>query len=169
MRASTRRWQGQTCTLTRKTRLRSRGGSMSKGDSRSTHVSLFYFSSSISYGDLYIMRECFLPINVALGMRKRSPYKQAVNLKLGQLKEGGIVSRRLSALVKLPCCCYCCCCCCFCCCYCCCYLWCCCHHCSCCNCCVLLFVVVVVGNAIIAAGAIIADAGIDVVSVVAAG
>ena len=40
MRASTRRWQGQTCTLTRKTRLRSRGGSMSKGDSRSTHVSL---------------------------------------------------------------------------------------------------------------------------------
>ena len=53
------------------------------------------YLSSVSlrmpYKELYIMKECFLPLNVGLGLKKRSPFKYSINLKLKQLQEGGIV------------------------------------------------------------------------------
>ncbi len=33
-----------------------------------------------------------MPNNVALGLKKRSLYKDSINLKLTHLKEGGVVS-----------------------------------------------------------------------------
>ncbi len=44
------------------------------------------------YKELFIMKECFMPNNVGLGLKWRSPYKDSINLKLEQLKEGGLVS-----------------------------------------------------------------------------
>ncbi len=38
-------------------------------------------------------RECFLPVNVGLGLRKDSSFKDVIDLRLEQLREAGIVRR----------------------------------------------------------------------------
>ncbi len=45
----------------------------------------------IEYDSLHVSQECFLPLNVAIGLRKQNPIKDAMNLRLLQLKEAGIV------------------------------------------------------------------------------
>ncbi len=44
------------------------------------------------YENLRVMRDCFFPSTVGLGLGKNSPFKQAVDLRLNHLKEAGIVS-----------------------------------------------------------------------------
>ncbi len=52
---------------------------------------LVIFHFRVPYDSMYVMKECFLPINVALGLKRQSPIKDAVNLKLKQLREAGVV------------------------------------------------------------------------------
>ncbi len=52
---------------------------------------LISFTGRVPYDSMYVMKECFLPINVALGLKRQSPIKDAVNLKLKQLREAGVV------------------------------------------------------------------------------
>lgn len=44
----------------------------------------------------HIGRECFLPTRIGLGLQKRSPYKKALDRKVLQLKEAGIVDKWLN-------------------------------------------------------------------------
>ncbi len=47
------------------------------------------------YHSVSVMRDCFYPSNVGLGLAKNSPFRDGINLKLRQLKESGIVSATL--------------------------------------------------------------------------
>ena len=49
---------------------------------------------SVPYNNLKMMRDCFRPTQIALGLTRNSPFKSAVDHKLWQLKEAGIVSPR---------------------------------------------------------------------------
>ncbi len=46
----------------------------------------------VPYDNVHVMPECFLPTRIAFGLSLNSPFKQALDLKLEQMKEGGIVS-----------------------------------------------------------------------------
>ncbi len=46
----------------------------------------------VPYNALGIMRDCFRPSHIGLGLSLNSPFKWVVDLKLNQLKEAGIVS-----------------------------------------------------------------------------
>ncbi len=52
---------------------------------------MFNFSYRASYHGSYVARECFLPVNVGLGLRKDSSFKDVIDLRLEQLREAGIV------------------------------------------------------------------------------
>lgn len=60
---------------------------------------LHIFRAPIDKG--HIMRECFLPIKVALGLSYNSPYKEVFNIKMALLRQGGIVSLDLIQHVYL--------------------------------------------------------------------
>ncbi len=46
----------------------------------------------IPYDSVFVVKQYFAPFHVGLGLRLNSPFKAAINLKLRQLREAGIVS-----------------------------------------------------------------------------
>ena len=46
---------------------------------------------SVPFGNVQTLKECFLPTHVPLGVPLRSPFRRAVNVRLEQMKEAGIV------------------------------------------------------------------------------
>ncbi len=57
------------------------------------------FPYRASYHGSYVARECFLPVNVGLGLRKDSSFKDVIDLRLEQLREAGIVRRTHSTRI----------------------------------------------------------------------
>ena len=44
---------------------------------------------------MHIMKECFLPFNIALALQKDSIYTETFNIKINQLIEGGFIKKWL--------------------------------------------------------------------------
>ena len=55
---------------------------------------ILFYRNGIAHA--HIGRECFLPISIGLGLQRRSPYKKAMDRKILQLKEAGIVEKWLN-------------------------------------------------------------------------
>ncbi len=43
------------------------------------------------YENVHVMRDCFLPTHIALGLSLHSPFKEAIDLRLEGMKEAGLV------------------------------------------------------------------------------
>ena len=48
------------------------------------------------YTDVHIMEDCFYDIAIALGLAKNSPYKESIDFKISQLREGGLIAKWMS-------------------------------------------------------------------------